>query len=128
MKHQRGSVTHVVAILELAKVLPKMLPADMDMRPGNAAFQLRPEAFDGIDASTQRGRVFTDAMVHLHMAIAGTINVLIPAKLVGVQRRAGDDRAQDSPCIACFVRLLTTRVTSSPPRSSMPRTQVLLPL
>ena len=57
MKHQMGSVTHVVAILERPEILPKMLSADVDVRPVDAALQLRPEALHRVEAGTESGRI-----------------------------------------------------------------------
>ena len=95
IKHQMGSVTHVVAILKLPKILPKMLPADMDMRSANPALQLRPEAFHGVDASAQRGRIFANLVVDLHVAVARLVDILVAAKFVSVDRGARNDLAQD---------------------------------
>ena len=63
-----------------------MLPADMDMRSVNPALQLRPETLDGIDASAARLGIFTGFVVYFDMAIARLVNILIPAKLIGVDR------------------------------------------
>jgi len=54
-----GRVTHVVTILKLAQILPKMRPTDMDMCPVNPALQLRPKAFDGIDTGSAWLGIFT---------------------------------------------------------------------
>ncbi len=41
-------MAQVVAELEFAEVLRKMLPANVNMRTPDRAFDLRPETFDGI--------------------------------------------------------------------------------
>src|SRR5690606_37941045 len=91
-----GSVTHVVAILELPEILPKMLPADVDVRPVDAALELRPEAFHRVDAGTERGRVFADLVVDLDVPVAATVNVPVAAELVGVDGRSGQDLLKDA--------------------------------
>ena len=85
-------MTHVIAILELAKILPKMLPADMNVRSVNAALQLRPEAFQRIDTAARFVRILAAPMIDLDVAIARLVDVLIPAHFVGANCRAGDDR------------------------------------
>src|SRR5690606_13280486 len=79
----------VVAILKLAQILPKMLPADMDMRSIDTALQLRPEALDGIDASAARLGIFTCFVVHFDMAIARAVNIFVAAKFIGVDSGSG---------------------------------------
>ena len=87
-------MTHVVPIFKLAKILPKMLPADMDMRSVNAALQLRPESLHRVDASALGGRVLPLAVVDGDMAIAGLSNVLIAAKFIGIERCSRQDMAK----------------------------------
>lgn len=85
------NVTHVVAILKLAQILRKMLATDMDMGAVDRSLQLRPKAFERVDASTGLSRILTAIMVHLDVAIAALVDVLIPAHFVGADRRAGYD-------------------------------------
>lgn len=67
----------------------------MNMRSVNPALQLRPKAFDGIDASALRGRVLTEFMIDLHMAKARFIDVVISAKFIGVERCSRQDMRKD---------------------------------
>lgn len=89
------SVTHIVAILKLPQILLKMLPADMNVRSVNPALQLRPEAFDGIDASALLSRVLPLAVVYADMAITRLVDILVAAKFICVERRAGNDMLQN---------------------------------
>ena len=57
------NVTHVIAILKLAQILPQMMAADMNVCAVNGPLQLRPETFDGVDASALRGRILAKLVV-----------------------------------------------------------------
>ena len=48
------NVPHVPAIFELAKVLRKMLRADVNVRPVDATLQSGPEAFNSVHAAAGR--------------------------------------------------------------------------
>jgi hypothetical protein len=85
------SVTHIIAILKLPQILRKMLRADMDMCAVNPALQLRPKAFDGIDASTARLRVFFGGMIDRYVPIAVQLQIFVTAKFVSMDRGAGQD-------------------------------------
>ena len=47
-EHRLGGVAQVPAVLELAEVLRKVFPTDMNMGASDRALEHRPEAFDGI--------------------------------------------------------------------------------
>jgi len=81
------NVTAIVTKLKLAQILRKMMTANMDMRSIDAAIQLRPEAFNGVDARTALGRILTATVVHLDVAIARLVNILIPTKFIGADSR-----------------------------------------
>ena len=84
-------MTHIVAILKLTQILPKMLPTDMDMRSVNPALQLCPETFNGIDARSVCGRIYACFVVDLDVAIAVVRNVFVTAKFIGVDGSSGQD-------------------------------------
>src|ERR1043165_9728528 len=86
IQHQMRNVTHVPAILKLAEILRKMLPADMDMRSGNPALEVRPEAFDGVHASAGLRGIFAARMVDGDVDVAAMRKVIVPSKFVGVDR------------------------------------------
>jgi hypothetical protein len=90
-------MTHVIAILKLAQILPKMMTANMNVCPVNRPLQLRPEAFDGVDASALRGGILAEFVIDLHMAKARFVDVMIPAKFIGIERGAGNNMRQDKP-------------------------------
>ena len=85
-------MTHIVAIFKLAQILPKMLPADMDMSSINTALQLRPKAFQRVDAAARFGRILAAPMVYPDVAITRLVDVLVAAHFIGADGRAGDNR------------------------------------
>lgn len=89
------NMTHVPPILELAEVLSKVLPADMNVRAVDPALKLRPKAFDAVDASTGFRGVDARFVIHRDMAIAVHPKVFIATELVGVDRGAGKDMLID---------------------------------
>ena len=89
------NMTHIVAILKLPQILRKMLPADMDMSAVNPALQLRPEAFDGVDASAARLCIFFGSVIDCYVPITVKRQILVTAKFVGVDSRAGQDVSID---------------------------------
>lgn len=79
-----GTMTHVPAILDLAQILRKMLPADMDMCAAHRALHLCPEALHGVrgDAAPD---IFADAVIDGVVPVALEIaDVLIADEIVGM--------------------------------------------
>ena len=74
----------IVAKLKLAQILRKMLRTDMDMRAGNAALQLRPEAFDAVDRTAFGGNILANRVVDLFVIKAVHPKCEIGRKFVGV--------------------------------------------
>jgi hypothetical protein len=88
-------MTHVVAILKLAQILPQMMATDMNVSAVNGPLQLRPEALDSVDASALRGRILSKLVVDLHMAITGFVDIVIAAKFIGIEGRSRHNVRQD---------------------------------
>ena len=85
------NMTHIVAILKLSQIFRKMLPADMNVCAVYPALKLRPKAFDGVDASAARLRIFLGGMIDRYVPEAVKRYILVAAKFVGVDSRAGQD-------------------------------------
>src|SRR5258705_4408751 len=66
-----------------------MLRANVNVRPVDAALEVRPEAFNGVHASTARVGIMPHAVVQFDGVAAKLVNALEPAKFIGVPRRAG---------------------------------------
>ncbi len=95
-EHRLGGVAQVVAELKLAEVLRKMLPADMDMRAPDRAFDLRPKPFDGIgmmDTVYPLVRRVVDGAV----VITEPCDLAVRRKLVSADGRATLDVLNDVP-------------------------------
>lgn len=86
----------VIPELKLSEVLWKVFAGDVDVSAINAALQLRPERFDPVDASAIFTGVFTKLVVHFDVVKTGLVDVLIPAKFVGLDRRAGEHVREDN--------------------------------
>jgi len=99
---------HVPAILKLPQILRKMLPADMDMCAVDPALKLRPKALQGVDHATGFGGVLGRDCGSHQVAIAGLVDVLVPAHFVRADRRAGQDIGDDQARMASLWRRVTT--------------------
>ena len=93
-KHDLGRFAHVVPILELAKILGKVLARNMNMGAANAALQLRPEALNGVDVS-RATYPFVGAVVDRLMVIAKLLENAVRPPLVSADAGSGPEPFDD---------------------------------
>ena len=95
-EHRFGGVAQIIAELELAEVLRKMLPANMDMRASDGSLEHGPETFNGIDVvntiNPLIGRMVDGAVVVTEARDFG-----IGRKFIRADGRAALDVGQDVP-------------------------------
>ena len=95
-EHRLGGVAQIVAELELAKVLRKMLPTNVNMSAPDRSLDLRPEPFDGIGMMDTVYPLIR-GMVDGAMVVTKPRNLGVGRKLVSADGRAALDVLKDVP-------------------------------
>ncbi len=86
-KHRLGPLPAVIAVLEFAQILRKMLATDMDMRPLDRTLEDRPEAFQGVHVNVAAS-VFLGPVVNRFVPVAKTGKYPIGSPFIGTNTRA----------------------------------------
>ena len=82
-EHRLRPVPLIVAVLKLLRVLRKVLPGNVDVRPADRKLEACPEAFHGVHVATVL-RIFASAVIDRLMLVSGLLKPVVRLKLVGM--------------------------------------------